>query len=147
MIYNRYHDLYTVSTQYLRTFSANLGLDESGTIALFDRRLFSVAREVPFLQHLDGSEEPNVIWRAVHRFEKCSALFELALRLVTCGTSEADAKRLLSMKRNIARLHGTRSGLPSMEVRLREWANRPTQVQVSLGAMGGGDELDDSDAD
>jgi hypothetical protein len=33
-----------------------------------------------------------------------------------------------------------------MEARLREWANRPTPVQVSLGAMGGGDELDDSDA-
>jgi hypothetical protein len=34
-----------------------------------------------------------------------------------------------------------------MEARLREWANRPTQVQVSLGAMGRGDELNGSDAD
>jgi hypothetical protein len=74
-------------------------------------------------------------------------LSELALRLVTCGTPEADAERLLSMQRNTAGLHGTRFGLPSMEARLREWSNRPTQVHVSLGAMGGGDELDDSDAD
>jgi hypothetical protein len=74
-------------------------------------------------------------------------LSELVLRLATCGTSEADAKYLLSMQYNIAGLHRTRFGLPSMEASLREWANRPTQVQVSLGAMGGGDELDDSDVD
>jgi hypothetical protein len=66
---------------------------------------------------------------------------------VTCGTSEADAERLFSMQRNIAGLHWTRFGLPSMEARLREWANRLTQVYVSLGEMGGGDELDNSDTD
>jgi hypothetical protein len=53
---------------------------------------------------------------------------------------EADAELLLSMQRNITGLHGTRFGLPSMEARLREWANRPTQVQVGLGAMDVGDE-------
>jgi hypothetical protein len=105
-----------------------------------------MAPEVPFLQHLDGSEEPNMIWRAVHRFEEWSTLSELALRLVTCGTSEIDAEHLLSMQRNIAGLHGTCFGLPSMEARLRDCASRPTPVQVSLGAMGGGDELDDLDA-
>jgi hypothetical protein len=87
-----------------------------------------------------------MIWRAADRFEEWSALSELALRLVTCGTSEADAEGLLSMQRIIAGLHGTRFGLPSMETRLREWAHCPTQVQVSLGAMGGGNEPDDSDA-
>jgi hypothetical protein len=147
MEYDPYHDLYAVPTQYLRTFAANLGLDEPSTIALFDRWLFSAAPEVPFLQRLNGSEEPNMIWRAAHRFEEWSALSELALRIVTYGMSEADTERLLSMQCNIAGLHGTRFSLPSMEARLREWANRPTQVQVSLGAMGGRDELDDSDAD
>jgi hypothetical protein len=73
-------------------------------------------------------------------------LSELALRLLTCGMSEVDAKRLLSTQINISGLHGTRFGRPSMEARLREWANRPTQVEVSLEAMGGGDELDGSDA-
>jgi hypothetical protein len=88
-----------------------------------------------------------MIWRAAHRFEEWPGLSELAVRLMTCGTSEADAERLLPMHRKIAGLHGTRFGIPSMEARLREWANRPTQVQVSLGVMNGGDELDDSDAD
>jgi hypothetical protein len=37
MEYDPYHDLYAVTTQYLRTFAANLGLDESSTITLFDR--------------------------------------------------------------------------------------------------------------
>jgi hypothetical protein len=60
MEYDPYHDLYAVATQYLGTFAANLGLDESNTSALFDRWLFSAAPEVPFLQHLDGSEEPNM---------------------------------------------------------------------------------------
>jgi hypothetical protein len=133
MEYDQYHDLYAVATQCLRTFAANLGFDESSTIALFDRWLFSAAPEAPFPQHLDGSEE--------------SALSELVLRLVTCGTSEADPECLLSTQRSIAGLHRTGFALPSMEVRLREWANRPTHVQVSLGAMGGSDEPDDSDAD
>jgi hypothetical protein len=61
--------------------------------------------------------------------------------------SEADAEHLLSMQRNVVGLHGKRFGLPSMEARVREWANRPTQVQMSLGAMGRGDQRDDSDAD
>jgi hypothetical protein len=126
--YDPYHDLYVVATRYLRTFAANLGLDESSTIALFDRWLFSAAPEVSLLHHLDGSEEPNMIWRAVHRFEEWSALSELALRLVTCGMSEADTERLLSMQRKIAGLHGKRFGLPSMEARLREWVNCSTQV-------------------
>jgi hypothetical protein len=126
MEYDPYHDLYVIATQYLHTFAGNLGLDESSTIALFDRRRFSAAPEVPFLQHLDGSEEPNMIWRPTHRFEEWSALSELSLRLVTCGTSEADVERLFSMQYNIVGLHGTRFGLPSMESRLREWSNRLT---------------------
>jgi hypothetical protein len=143
MEYGTYHDFSVASTQCLRIFAANLGLDESSTIALFGRWRFSASAEVAFLQHLDGSEKPNMIWRAAHRFEEWSALSELALQLVICRTSETDAEHLLSMQRNIAGRHRTRFGLPSMEARLREWTNRPTQVQASLG----GDELDDSDAD
>jgi hypothetical protein len=120
MEYDPYYDLYVVATQYLRTFAANLGFDKSSTIALLDRWVFSAAPEVPFLQHLDGSEEPNMIWRAAHRFEAWSAVSELALCLVTCGKSEADAERLFSMQHNIAGAHGTHFGLPSMEARLRE---------------------------
>jgi hypothetical protein len=66
MEYDSYHDLSAVATQYLRTFAANSGLDKSSTIALFDQWLFSAVSEVPFLQRLDGSEEPNMIWRAAH---------------------------------------------------------------------------------
>jgi hypothetical protein len=49
MEYDQYLDFYAVATQYLRTFVANLGLDESSMIALFDRWLFSAAPEVPCL--------------------------------------------------------------------------------------------------
>jgi hypothetical protein len=73
MEYDLYHDLYDVATQYLRTFAANLDLDDFSPIVLFDRWIFSVVPEVPFLRHLDGSEKRNVIWRAVHRFEEWSA--------------------------------------------------------------------------
>jgi hypothetical protein len=62
MEYDPYHDLYAAATEYLRTFAANLSLNESSMIGLFDRWLFSDAPEVPFLQHLDGSEEPNMSW-------------------------------------------------------------------------------------
>jgi hypothetical protein len=62
MEYDPDHDLYAVATQHLCTFAANLGFDESSTISLFDRWLFRAVREGPFLQHLDDSEEPNMIW-------------------------------------------------------------------------------------
>jgi hypothetical protein len=71
-----------------------------------------------------------------------------------CRTNEAakscwafilDAERILSMRRNSARLHGIRFALPSLEIRLREWANRPTQVRLMRGGTGEGNKLDDSD--
>jgi hypothetical protein len=102
---------------------------------------------LPFLLDLDLREDRNQIWRTAHRFEEWSSFSEMAVRLVTCGTSEADAERILSMQRNIAGLHGTRFGLSSMEARLREWASRPTEVHAIHAAMDEDDELDDSDAD
>jgi hypothetical protein len=50
-------------------------------------------------------------------------LSEFALQMMTCGPSEADAERSLSMQRNIAGLHGTRFGLLLMDARLRKWVN------------------------
>jgi hypothetical protein len=38
----------------------------------------------------------------------------------TCWGCILDAEHILSMQRNIAGLHATRFGLPSMEARLRE---------------------------
>jgi hypothetical protein len=63
----------------------------------------------------------------------------------TCWACIRDANRILSMQRNVALLHGKQFGLPSMEASLREWANCPTQVQLTRGAPGQGNQLDDSD--
>jgi hypothetical protein len=73
-------------------------------------------------------------------------LSELALWFITCGTSEANTERILSMQCNIARLHEI-VGLPPMETRLREWINRRPQVPLTIGAMGEGDELEGSDTE
>jgi hypothetical protein len=72
---------------------------------------------------------------------------ELALPLITCETSEADAERIFSMQRHIAGLHGARFRLPLMEARLREWVSQPTWVRIATAAMGEGEELDDSDSE
>jgi hypothetical protein len=62
----------------------------------------------------------------------------------TCWACVLDAERILSMQRNIAGLHAKRSRLPSLEARLREWAHRPTQVELTRGATGEENKLDDS---
>jgi hypothetical protein len=73
---------------------------------------------------------PSAVWQFLHR------------RYMWINGAAVDGMaNVHEMQHNIAGLHGTRFGLPSMEVRLREWANRPMRVQVSLGAMGGRDEL------
>jgi hypothetical protein len=78
---------------------------------------------------------------AFHEPQKCRAN-EVAK---ICWACILDAERILLMQRNISGHHGTRFGLPSMEARLREWANRPTQVQLTRGATDEGNKLDDSD--
>jgi hypothetical protein len=44
---------------------------------------------------------------------------ELALRIVSCTTSESDAERILSMQKSVAGLHGTRFTIAGMTDRLR----------------------------
>jgi hypothetical protein len=45
------------------------------------------------------------------------------------GISEADGEGILSMQRHVTELPGTRFELPSVEARLKEWGNQPTQVR------------------
>jgi hypothetical protein len=114
-----------------------MDLDESRTIPRFDQRVFAAAPE--------GRKERNLIWPNAHRFEDWSALSELSLWIMTCGNAGVDAEYIISMQLNIAGLHPTRFGRPSIEARLREWANHTTPVQLTRGAMGETNKLDDSD--
>jgi hypothetical protein len=59
------------------------------------------------------------MWRSVHRYKEWVGFAELAIRLVSCATSESDAERVLSMVKNIAELHGTRFAIGTIEARLR----------------------------
>jgi hypothetical protein len=63
---------------------------------------------------------------------------DLALRLVSCGVSEADAEGISSIQENISSLHGTRFGIRTMDARLRNAIilprRRPGQDEVSWQA-------------
>jgi hypothetical protein len=71
------------------------------------------------------------MWRSAHRYKEWAGFAELAIRLVSCATSESDAERVLSMAKNIAGLHGTRFAIGPMEARLRAQVARFSPVRTA----------------
>jgi hypothetical protein len=153
MMADPYRDLYSLARESIRALAIKLHTEERVALIIFDNWLFSSAADVPFLRDRELLDSPNDFWRIAHRFLEWLPLSELALRLITCGTSEADAERILSMQRNVAGLHGTRFGLPSMEARLRELMARPSSSdlvrssEMTTGVLDEDHETDDSDTE
>jgi hypothetical protein len=87
-----------------------------GTI--FSAWLFAPIQDVPFLQNPAALPSTDLIWCTGHRHEEWAEFTELALRLISCTTSESDTERVLSMEKNVAGLHGTRFAIRTMEARL-----------------------------
>lgn len=119
MAFDPYRRVYEMAHARIGDLAARLGSNPEETLTLFDSWLFDSAQENRFVLDPSARESVNSMWRIAHRYEKWSTFADLALRLISCGTSEADAERVLSMQKNIASLHGTRFGISTMEARLR----------------------------
>jgi hypothetical protein len=104
--FDPYRDMYALARQCIRMIAINSNLDEHEIMQQFDKWQFHSATGLPFLQDVTSSQNQNLICRTAHRFEDWASFPELALRFITCGTSEADAERIISMQRNIVGLHG-----------------------------------------
>jgi hypothetical protein len=87
--------------------------------------LFGDPSRLPF--RWDIETDPNSIWRRAHLSEDWMKFTDLALRLISIGTSEADCERSLSIQRDIAGAHATQYKAPSLTARLRIHASGRTK--------------------
>jgi hypothetical protein len=142
-----YHEMYALARQCIRRITSKSHFDRSQMREQFDRWLFRSASEVSFMRDAHFNDDPNSNWGTAHRFEDWQPFSEFAEHLVTCGTSEADAERILSMRRNVEGLHGARFGLRSMEARLQEWGARMTECDVPSGVREEEQDVDHSDTE
>jgi hypothetical protein len=119
MGFDPFSGIYEAARARILELAGRLGLDAEQMGILFDHWLLRSAEETPFVLDQAAHESVNCLWRIAHRYQMWAPFADLALRLISCGVSEADAERLLSLQRNIAGLHGTRFGIATMEARLR----------------------------
>jgi hypothetical protein len=78
-------------------------------------------RDLPFVLKANV----NDMWRAAHRIDEWREFSEVALRFVTCATSEADVERLISVHRDMAGKKSTRLSHRTIQDRLQLRISRP----------------------
>jgi hypothetical protein len=110
--------------------------------------------KIPFL---NWSFKVNDLWRKAHAFPDCKEMSGVVLRIITCGASEADAERVISLQRSRAGVNATHYGIDSMKARLRGRLSVINGKQICMKQQGFVDEqqerfeaaedADDSDAD
>jgi hypothetical protein len=119
LAFDPYHDLYPLAMACISRLLAKVDHDSDIVLGRFNEWLFADPAKVAFLQDTNAIGHYNSMWRAAHRHAKWMALADVALRLVSCVTSESDAERILSLQKNLAGLHGTRFTITGMADRLR----------------------------
>jgi hypothetical protein len=111
------NSLYEIAVASIERLSDRMMVDKEMMKVMFRKWLFGDLKAVSFLN--ESPESVDDMWRIAHRLKEWRDFADLSLRFISCGTSEADAERILSLERNIAGLCGTRFGIRSMEARLR----------------------------
>jgi hypothetical protein len=119
LVWDPYQFVYETAKRQISEFAVKLGQNSGEIGKIFDVWPFAPIDEVPFLQDLAPLEPLDSIWQSGHRYKEWAEFAELALRLVSCVTSESAAERVLSMAKNIAGLHRPRVAIGTMEARLR----------------------------
>jgi hypothetical protein len=112
-------DMYKIGLETIKCFACRMDLDVSATARQLDTWLYGGCDDIVFLQSFQLGDFPDTLWRKAHRFGPWSVFSDLALRFITCGTSEADAERVFSLQKHFAGLHGTRLGVRTMSSRIR----------------------------
>jgi hypothetical protein len=116
-----YRDLYTTAERFLVDYGRRIDPEtrqsESVIRQFRDDWLFGDPNRLPF--RWETETDPNLIWRRAHLSEEWMNFADLALRLISISTSEADCERSLSIQRDIVGAHGTQYKTPSLAARLR----------------------------
>jgi hypothetical protein len=137
MTFDPFSGIYETARPRIIDLAGRLGLDTEQMGARYDQWLFNPSKEISFARDEAAHESVNSLWRRAHRYEMWASFADRALRFVSSGVSEADAERILSMQKNIAGLHGTRFGIPTMEARIRTLGALSTREpqQIRRGDM------------
>jgi hypothetical protein len=145
MAVDPYAAVYEPATNCITDLGEKLEFDLEMVRVMMNTWLFGSPRDAPFLLDPRALIDTDQIWRVAHRYDRWSKFSELALRFVSCSTSESDAERILSMQKNIAALHGTRFGIPGLEARIRCHKNAEGTRTQSNDSDNEDDPDDDSD--
>jgi hypothetical protein len=105
--HNPYDRTYECAFGYIEGFAQKLGIDPGCAIRQFNTWPFEDPLEIPWLSHAKDTPCVNRMWREAHRWKDWNDFSDLALRLVSCATSESDAERVLSLEKDIIGYHGT----------------------------------------
>ena len=116
--YDIYNFCFAKACQELCRIGKILGLDEQYVYRMFRSWVFDDRNQTPTKWQIGFT--PNDIWRQVPaNCEEWRSFAELAVRLVTIGTSEADCERMLSKQKDIQGIRTNNIRVELLEARLR----------------------------
>jgi hypothetical protein len=127
MKFHPYRLIWVIAPGGMAELARRSGLNSKAISILYNQWLFDSPRGAQFVLDEGAKELANFMWCIAHPDERLTGFADLALHVVSCGVSEADAEGVLSMHKTIAGLHGTRFGIRTMEVRLRYAIALPTR--------------------
>jgi hypothetical protein len=104
--YPLYSDLVAKADRCVGSLAVKLGMSPIQSIQCFHHwiEMTDEALHFPLL----GDRSPDAIWRHAHQYHDWRDFAQIALRIVTLGTSEVDAERIISTHRDIVSFQGTR---------------------------------------
>jgi hypothetical protein len=117
LAYPLYDDLMTSAANCITSLAAILGFSEDAAYATLHNWITTASEVLRF--PLLGNQSPDTIWRNAHLYDGWRDFSEVAMRIVTLGTSEADVERLISVHRDIASLKSTRYSHSTIRNRLQ----------------------------
>lgn len=112
-------DIVRIAENELSRMSKELGFDPEIIRKQFHTWLFEQTDELPFKDSLLNNTNANDLWRAAHSYNDWKNFSTVAVRYVSCGTSEAEVERLISTHKRIINGCMTNIGFDTLEARLR----------------------------
>lgn len=109
----------SITMQQNQRMSKEFNFDEENIRNMFRCWLYEAPDELPFEDAIKQNLNSNEIWRRAHSYKSWIDFSTVALRYVTCGTSEAEIERLISIHKRIVGGCMTNLGYETLEARLR----------------------------
>jgi hypothetical protein len=123
LAYPLYEDLMLKADGCIASFAEILGFSPDQAVESLHNWISTPSEILRF--PLLGNRSVDSIWRNAHQYDAWRDFSEIALRIVTLGTSEADVERIISIHRDIASLKGTRYSHLTIRNRLQLRVSKP----------------------